>query len=279
MDLRLSFNEDVKNYDKWRPRYTPALFRSIIDFAGLNSVSRALEIGIGTGQATQPFLETGCHVTAIELGSDLAQYTRNKFRSYPNLEVLQKDFEQYESKKNQFDLVYSGTAFHWIPAETGYSKAFGLLKPGGTLALFWNHPFVSRTDDPLHQKIRAAYRRHRPSDNPDPTEFSLQDCEKQICTLRQYGFTLCQLSLFYAVRYISAEGYVALMNTYSDHRAMEQKARLDLEQEIAEAIRSEGGTLKIYDTMDLYLARKPGRFQTVYATAISAVSQAKEGKN
>lgn len=161
MDLRLSFNEDVKNYDKWRPRYTPALFRSIIDFAGLNSVSRALEIGIGTGQATQPFLETGCHVTAIELGSDLAQYTRNKFRSYPNLEVLQKDFEQYESKKNQFDLVYSGTAFHWIPAETGYSKAFGLLKPGGTLALFWNHPFVSRTDDPLHQKIRAAYRRHR----------------------------------------------------------------------------------------------------------------------
>ena len=60
---------------------------------------------------------------------------------------------------------------------------------------------------------------------------------------------------------------------------MEQKARLDLEQEIAEAIRSEGGTLKIYDTMDLYLACKPGRFQTVYATAISAVSQAKEGKN
>jgi 16S rRNA A1518/A1519 N6-dimethyltransferase RsmA/KsgA/DIM1 with predicted DNA glycosylase/AP lyase activity len=33
-----------------------------------------MEVGIDTGQATVPFLETGCEVTAIELGRDLAEF-------------------------------------------------------------------------------------------------------------------------------------------------------------------------------------------------------------
>ena len=30
MDLRLKFNEDEANYDKWRPSYVPELFEEII---------------------------------------------------------------------------------------------------------------------------------------------------------------------------------------------------------------------------------------------------------
>ena len=270
MDLRLTFNEDAENYEKWRPRYTPALFQNIIAFAGLGSGSRALEVGVGTGQATEPVLATGCHVTGIELGQSLANYARQKFASYPNFQILQGAFEQYRGAENQFDLIYSATAFHWIPEETGYRKAMELLKPGGALALFWNHPFVSRRDDPLHQKIQAAYRRYRPSDKPVPAEFGPQDCEKRIQSIRKYGFALCQVSLFYAVRYVDAEGYVALLNTYSDHRAMEPQAKQGLEQEILEAIRSEGGGLKIYDTMDLYLAYKPRDYQILSSVNITA---------
>ena len=40
-------------------------------------------------------------------------------------------------------------------------------------------------------------------------------------------------------------------------RALPEAARRGLEGEIADAIRRFGGTLNIYDTMDLYLARKP----------------------
>ena len=75
MDLRLTFNEDASNYDKFRPTYIDEMYKDVIGFSSLNSSKSALEIGIGTGQATLPFLKTGCKVTAIELGDKLAQFS------------------------------------------------------------------------------------------------------------------------------------------------------------------------------------------------------------
>lgn len=53
------------------------MFNDIIHFSKLNENKKAIEVGIGTGQATIPFLITGCDVTVIELGNDL-QNTRKK---------------------------------------------------------------------------------------------------------------------------------------------------------------------------------------------------------
>ncbi len=36
MDKRLTFNEDVENYDKWRPTYCKELFNDIIQYSELN---------------------------------------------------------------------------------------------------------------------------------------------------------------------------------------------------------------------------------------------------
>lgn len=59
MDLRFTFNEDVLNYDKMRPTYVKELYENIIQFSNLDSNKNALEIGIGTGQATLPFFKHG----------------------------------------------------------------------------------------------------------------------------------------------------------------------------------------------------------------------------
>lgn len=56
MDLRLTFNTAVENYDRFRPTYTEELYEDVIRYAGLDGEKDALEIGIGTGQATPPFL-------------------------------------------------------------------------------------------------------------------------------------------------------------------------------------------------------------------------------
>lgn len=99
-----------------------------------------LEVGCGTGQATEPFLKTKCKVTAVELGENLASYTREKFKIYKNFNVIRSAFEDYDCDDNQFDMLYSATAFHWIPDEIGYKKAYRIIRSGGTLALFWNRP-------------------------------------------------------------------------------------------------------------------------------------------
>lgn len=255
MDKRFTFNEDVENYDKWRPGYCKELFNDIIQYSELNKNKKAIEIGIGTGQATIPFLMTGCAVTAIELGKDLAECSEEKFKEYKNFSVYNTSFEDFQCDDNSFDILYSATAFHWIPEDIGYPKALNILKNGGTLALFWNKPFVKREDDLLHQKIQSIYQKYRPS-NDKFIENDTARYNKIAKTIQSYGFRDLQVKLYHQTRVFTSSGYISLLDTYSDHRSMEKSTKQLLYNEIENAILENGNVLNVYDTIDLYLARK-----------------------
>jgi 16S rRNA A1518/A1519 N6-dimethyltransferase RsmA/KsgA/DIM1 with predicted DNA glycosylase/AP lyase activity len=47
-----------------------------------------VEVGIGGGQATPPVLKTGCTLTAVEYGDQLAQLCREKFSDYSRFSVI-----------------------------------------------------------------------------------------------------------------------------------------------------------------------------------------------
>ncbi|MEY8353509.1 class I SAM-dependent methyltransferase [Lachnospiraceae bacterium 54-53] len=256
MELRMKFNEDEANYDNWRPIYVSELFNNIIEYSNLNNTKNVLEIGIGTGQATLPILKTGCNVTAIEIGEKLAEYSKQKFIAYNNFNVVNTDFESFNTDSSTYDLIYSATAFHWIPQEVSYPKVYQLLNSGGVLALFWNHPFVAREDDPLHVSIQKIYAKYRPS-LQKPIEHNKEKCLEIINTIKQHGFVDVNLKLYYQTRMFDAKSYISLLNTYSDHRAMQEEEKALFENEIIETINRFNTKLNIYDTMDLYLAKKP----------------------
>ncbi|PJY99740.1 MULTISPECIES: class I SAM-dependent methyltransferase [Bacillus] len=255
MDKRLTFNEDVENYDKWRPTYCDKLFKDILEYSRVGNGKKVIEIGIGTGQATKPFLEKDCELTAVEFGKDLAEYTKSKFREYKNLTVHHSTFEDYNCQEESIDLIYSATAFHWIPEEKGYPKVSKFLKPNGTLALFWNRPFVSRDNDELHQKIQSIYQKYRPS-NTKIIENDTDRYNNRLNTIQSYGFKDIVFKLYHLTRVFSSNDYISLLNTYSDHRSMPYEIKKMFEYEIREAIIDSGDKLNVFDTIDLYLARK-----------------------
>lgn len=255
MDLRLKFNEDENNYDKYRPTYANELFSDIIRYSSLCSTSKALEIGIGTGQATLPILQTGCHVTAIELGNNLAKYVSDKFSTFSNINVINADFMEYPIEKAYFDLIYCATAFHWLPIDKGYEKVRCELCEYGTIALFWNHPFPNRKNDISNVANRRVYDKFWPSDK-ELFEFSEKDCQRRIDELEQFGFKDIEAKLYHRVRTLTSDEYNSLLNTYSDHRALDKEVKSAFEMEMKRAINDIGGKINIYDTMDLYLARK-----------------------
>lgn len=255
MDLRMTFNEDEKNYDAVRPVYPTQLFTDIIDFAQLNEKSNSLEIGIGTGQATKPILQTGSSLTAIELGDKLSQFVKIKFEEYNTFTVINDDFMNCSIGANSFDLVYSATAFHWLPVKEGYEKVAHALKQGGTIALFWNHPFVNRKDDISNIANRKIYDKFRPSPT-EIVEFSEKDGEKRIGELKLFGFADIESTLYHATRTLTSSDYISLLNTYSDHLALPLKIKNAFEAEMKIALDEIGGKITIYDTIDLYLARK-----------------------
>lgn len=81
--LCATFDEDAATYDRWRPRYVPELFAAVFQYAG--PPGKALEMGLGTGQATEPFLQAGWQVTGVERGERLAAFAWEKFRHQPQL--------------------------------------------------------------------------------------------------------------------------------------------------------------------------------------------------
>lgn len=259
MDLRTTFDEDAANYDRWRPRYCPELFEEILRYGRLRSGDRAIEMGCGTGQATRPFLQAGIRVTAVELGQSLAAYARAKFVGYDGFSIAQQPFEEFPLPDAPADLLYAATAFHWIPEDIAYPKAMALLRPGGTLALFWNRPFPAHRDDAMQSDIQAAYARMihrgaRPSKvlQADQSDLFAQREE----TIRRYGFVEQEMHVYTQTRIFRPEEHTKLLNTYSDHIAMKTADRLELEKEIEQAIHRHGGILTIEDTIDLHLACK-----------------------
>jgi ubiquinone/menaquinone biosynthesis C-methylase UbiE len=146
LERNKSFNQVVSEYDLMRPQYTENLFQDIIKTAHVKSGSKVLEIGCGTGQATGPFLKTGAYIKALDLGENLLTYSRDKFSDYDTVDFLCADFHTYQVEENNYDLVISATAFHWIKPEIGYNKVFDALKVGGYAALFWNIPSIEKSN-------------------------------------------------------------------------------------------------------------------------------------
>ena len=83
MELRKVFDTIPEQFDRFRPRYCPALFEDLIAYAGIGPGKTVLELGPGTGQATDPILNTGCDYHAIELGEHLYQKMKESTAAAP----------------------------------------------------------------------------------------------------------------------------------------------------------------------------------------------------
>ncbi|BBF42294.1 methyltransferase [Lachnospiraceae bacterium KM106-2] len=254
MELRRTFNKDAYLYDEYRPEYPDELFTDIISYTHIERGSKLLEIGVGTGQATRPFLELGCDIIGIELGDQLSSYVRDKYKDYDNFKVINDDFMSYPIEENSYDFIYCATAFHWLPKEEAYTKIRRALKKDGTLALFWNHPYPNREDDRSNLANQRIYQKYRPSDEKQ-IEFSEKDCNKYRDELVEFGFQKVESKLYRRVRTLQTEEYIQLLNTYSDHIALRAEVKEKFEGDMRKAIDEVGGRINIYDTLDLYLGK------------------------
>ena len=78
MEFRSVFDTIPEQFDRYRPRYCDKLFIDLIAIAEIAPEKTVLELGPGTGQATNPVLNTGCNYNAIELGPNLFKMMKHK---------------------------------------------------------------------------------------------------------------------------------------------------------------------------------------------------------
>ena len=256
--LEWTFDTIASSYEKFRPAYPSELYKMIFNYIFLNETCCAVEVGIGGGQATLPILQTGCNVIAVEYGQEFSKLCKEKFMEYPNFSVVTGKFEDVNFDNNSYDLVYSATAFHWIPENVGYPKVFSMLKHGGVFARFANHPYPCKDNPALLDEIQEIYAEYYSNKRgKSRVEYSEIQAGQIAKIAEKYGFADIKYALFYRTRIFSASEYCALLGTYSDHIAIEETIRKKFFSKIEDAINNYGGTITVYDTIDLQLARKP----------------------
>jgi len=254
MEFRKIFDQIPEQFDRFRPRYCDELFGDLIEYAQLRPGKSALEVGPGTGQATEPILKTGCSYLAVELGENFTAFMSNKFSDFANFSIINANFETHDFGNNRFDLLYAATAFHWIPEDIGYPKAYELLKSGGTFAIFTMRPDMrpggGYTDEPLYTKIQEVYAAYYHPEMENKWEVDSDAREK-------YGFVHLERHEYRKTREYSADDYVSLLGTNSGHMTLQEPNKSKFFEGIRNVVMDAGNTITLHDKVILMLARKP----------------------
>jgi ubiquinone/menaquinone biosynthesis C-methylase UbiE len=173
---------------------------------------------------------------------------KNRYGSYSNFQIVNADFETYIFERDQFDLVYAASAFRWIPEKIGYPKAYEILKSGGTFAMFVMHD--GYTDEPLYSRIQEVYAEYF---HPE-TEYTYSlDYDAR----EKYGFVDIECREYLRTSEYSANDYVSLISTISDHLLLQEPYKSKFYESIREVIVNSGNKITLYDKIFMYLARKP----------------------
>ncbi len=234
--LRLTFDTAATLYEAARPTYPEKLFDDLIDLTEIQPSDRLLEIGCATGKATRSFLQRDFSVVCVELGTQLAEQARRNLTGLP-VEIHVAPFETWKADAESFDLIYAATAWHWIAPEIRYRKVHRLLRPDGHLA-FWSarHAFPAGFD-PFFAEIQEVYDaigEGNPGEWPPPPPDQAPDDADEI---KASGlFEDVQVRRYVWETNYTADEYIALLDTFSGHIAMEETKRKRLYREIRERI-------------------------------------------
>src|ERR1700683_3737641 len=112
-------DEIAAEYDRRRPTYPDELVDQACQVAGIGSGDHVLEVGCGSGQLTRSLVARGLHVTALEPGKSLIALARPNLEGAGEVEFVNAQFEDAVLPREQFQAVFSASAFHWSAPESG----------------------------------------------------------------------------------------------------------------------------------------------------------------
>ncbi len=256
-DKRLVFDTIPEQFDKWRVKYDPKLFDHIVDKCDLKAGKSALEIGPGTGQASDFAIKSGCDYLAIELGEHLAEKMKEKYSSYPNFDIVVADFETYDFGDKKFDLIYSAAAIQWIQEDVAYKRVFELLKDGGYLAMCLMRSEYQSADPELYDDIQKVYDEYFVTDQPYSQHFDYMNGEN-------YGLKFIEERSWPGKRVYTADEHNEYLGTHSTHIALKEEYRKPFFDGVHDAVVKHGNRIVFNDEYVVYLYQKQGATDTRY---------------
>ncbi|HEY1448452.1 MAG TPA: methyltransferase domain-containing protein [Caulobacteraceae bacterium] len=262
---RAAFGEDPAAYHAARPPYPDALFEVLKQRCGLGPGVAVLEIGPGTGIATERLLAAGARpLLAIEPDLRLAAFVERRLGS-ASLDVLRASLEDAQLPQAVFDLGVAATSFHWLDQASALAKTKTALRHGGWWAMWWTNFGEEGWPDPFQAATRHLFvdtprspahgRKGRPP-------FAL-DREARLADLAAAGFADAEVDYWRWTLTMETSRLCALYATYSPVQALPPTKRAAFLADLAAiADRDFGGAVERPFSTILYTARRPGKSST-----------------
>lgn len=150
-----NFGSIAELYERVRPGYpVDAVDWFLPRAAPASGDLRIVDVGTGTGKLTDALLAPGREVTAVDPDPGMLAVLAAK---HPGVRTVTGTAEQLPFDDATFDAVTFGQSWHWVDPPRGSTEVARILRPGGTLGLFWNirdarEPWVAELADILgHQ--------------------------------------------------------------------------------------------------------------------------------
>ncbi len=114
-----------------------------------------LDLGCGFGQNCVEFISLGAKsVLGIDISEKMLAVAKQE-NANENIEYLHENMTTVSKFCDEFDLIYSSLAFHYIEDFTSLcASLYGALKSGGTLLFSQEHPIVTATKEGKHYYLK-----------------------------------------------------------------------------------------------------------------------------
>jgi SAM-dependent methyltransferase len=130
------FDRVAEAYDAARPGYPDGLYDTL---AALSSIPLAgatvVDVGAGTGISTRGLLARGARVISVDPGTRMLARLVARTAS-PR--AIVGDGNVLPLRSGIADLVCYAQAWHWLRPDDSIEEALRVLRPGGSIAAWWN---------------------------------------------------------------------------------------------------------------------------------------------
>ncbi|MGB6298998.1 MAG: class I SAM-dependent methyltransferase [Rivularia sp. (in: cyanobacteria)] len=83
-----------------------------VELAKLRENTDILEIGCSPGTATTEFAKLGFSMVCLEPSQEACNLARQNCAGFPNVEIINTTFEEWQLQENAFNTVLAATSFH-----------------------------------------------------------------------------------------------------------------------------------------------------------------------
>lgn len=233
-----SFDSIATLYDAARPGYPQQLYVDVISLLDVADGASILDIGCGTGKSTLLFAQGHHCITALDPGHSMLEACRQTLRDFPDVHYVESTFEAWSPQKTHFDMIISGTAFHWVD-DLQLDRTATMLEPHGGLAVFW-HTYL-RGPGNFSDDLDKIYRDFAPELHVEDIDAQLEkaDREKEQVFANSSNLDEVRFLRYYRNHRYTTTQYCDLLRTFPTHRTLSDR----FFQAVAEAIERVGGAV------------------------------------